>query len=293
MTLHSPRSTALVDGIGTLIDTFDTVLLDQWGVVHDGVTLHDGADEAIRKLKEAGKNIVILSNSGKRVDDSYERMRKMGLPPEVFDGVITSGEVVHENLATCADPFYENLGNKFLILAWDKNRAIVEGTRFEEVEALSAADFILCAGTDRQDMAAYQPLLDEGIERGLPMICANPDLVSVQPDGTLKICPGTIAEAYRAMGGTVKIHGKPAPEIYAAAERALTAKGLQMGRAIGVGDSLVHDIKGACDAGHASLLICGGIHKDEIGNPITEAGLTEVGETYGVTPDYAAPLFVW
>lgn len=287
------RPTELVAGIGSLIDTFDTVLLDQWGVVHDGVVLHEGADEAIRRLKEAKKNIVILSNSGKRVDDSYGRMTKMGLPPELFDGIITSGEVVHSKLAGLDDPFYANLGKNFLILAWDTNRGIVEGTGFNEVETLAEADFILCAGTDRQDMADYQPLLEEGLQRSLPMVCANPDLVSVQPDGTLKICPGTIAEAYRAKGGEVKIHGKPAPEIYEAADRALAAKGLQMGRAIGVGDSLIHDIRGASDAGHASLLICGGIHKDEIGNPITAEGLEEVSKTYGVTPDYAAPTFVW
>jgi len=283
----------MVDGIGSLTDMFDTVLLDQWGVVHDGISLHDGADDAIRRLKDAGKNIVILSNSGKRVDDSYERMRKMGIPPEVFDGVITSGEVVHENLLHNTDPFYAKLGKNYLMLAWDTNRGIVDGTRFEEVDDLEAANFILCAGTDRQDMEAYRPLLDDGLARQLPMVCANPDLVSVQPDGSLKICPGTIAEAYRAMGGVVKIHGKPAPEIYAAADRALAAKGLSTGRAIGVGDSLVHDIKGACDAGHASLLICGGIHKDEVGTPITDDGLEEVSRTYGITPDYAAPLFVW
>lgn len=293
MNSHLDRSTKLVDGIGALVDTFDSVLLDQWGVVHDGVNLHDGADEAIRKLKQAGKNIVILSNSGKRVDDSYDRMRKMGLPPEAFDGVITSGEVVHGMLLHQSDPFYANLGKNFLILAWDWNRGIVEGTRFAEVDTLEAADFILCAGTDRQGMEDYISLLEEGLSRNLPMVCANPDLVSVQPDGTLKICPGTIAGAYRAMGGDVKIHGKPAPEIYHAADRALIAKGLEMGRAIGVGDSLIHDIRGAADAGHASLLICGGIHKDEIGTPITDAGLAEVAKTYGITPDYAAPLFVW
>jgi len=293
VTLHHSQSTRLVDGIGALVDTFDTVLLDQWGVVHDGINLHDGADEAIRKLKAAGKNIVILSNSGKRVGDSYDRMRRMGLPPEAFDGVITSGEVVHEKLLHRSDPFYANLGKNFLILAWDWNRGIVEDTHFIEVDTLEAADFILCAGTDRQGMEDYQPLLEEGLARSLPMICANPDLVSVQPDGSLKICPGTIAEAYRAMGGEVKIHGKPAPEIYEAAERALTAKGLEMGRAIGVGDSLIHDIQGAADAGHASLLICGGIHRDEIGDPVTAAGLDEVAKTYGITPDYAAPLFVW
>ncbi len=293
MVLHVPRSTVLVEGIGALTDIFDTVLLDQWGVVHDGENLHDGAADAIDRLKAAGKQIVILSNSGKRVDDSYARMRRMGIEPETFDGVVTSGELVYRNMFHDNDPFYAELGKNFLMLAWDTGRGIVEGTRYREVETVGEADFILCAGTDRQDLEAYRDLLDGGLARHLPMVCANPDLVSVQPDGTLKICPGTIAETYRALGGVVKIHGKPAAEIYAAAETALREKGLAIGRAIGVGDSLVHDIKGASDAGHASLLICGGIHKDEIGDPVTQDALAEVSKTYGVTPDYAAPLFVW
>ncbi|MEQ9490102.1 MAG: TIGR01459 family HAD-type hydrolase [Alphaproteobacteria bacterium] len=293
MVSHVPRSTGLVDGIGALADTFDTVLLDQWGVVHDGENLHDGAADAIGRLKAVGKQIVILSNSGKRVDDSHDRMRRMGITPESFDGVITSGELVYRNLYHNNDPFYAELGKKFLMLAWDKNRGIVEGTGYTEVDTVDAADFILCAGTDRQDLDAYREVLDDGLARHLPMVCANPDLVSVQPDGTLKICPGTIAETYRALGGVVKIHGKPSAEIYAAAESALAEKGLAIGRAIGVGDSLVHDIKGASDAGHTSLLICGGIHKDEIGDPVTQDALAEISKTYGVTPDYAAPLFVW
>ena len=67
------------------------------------------------------------------------------------------------------------------------------------------------------------------------MVCANPDLVSVTPEGELVICPGTVARRYEAIGGFVRWHGKPDPAVYAHC-RALYPEAQ---RPLGIGDRLL------------------------------------------------------
>lgn len=282
-------SVQMINGLSEIADSYDLFLIDQWGVLHNGQDLHPGAMAAMNGLKRAGKKVVILSNSGKRVADSYERLSKLGIGRDLYIDVVTSGETVHAAFMARNDPFYHALGSRVLVYSWDDNRGIIEGTGLTEVHSLDEADFILCAGTDRMALSAYEEDLQVAAERGLPMICANPDMVSVDPDGTLKMCPGTVARAYEELGGVVRWHGKPTREIY---EHCYRIAG-PFGKAIGIGDSLAHDIKGAENGDADSLFICGGIHSTELGDPPNEGGVEGLAAEYGVHPDYASPMFNW
>ncbi len=288
-TMPPNAAISIIDGLSAIIDQYDIFLLDQWGVIHNGVTLHDGAAEAILRLNDAGKTIIILSNSGKRAGDSYQRLAGFGIGRDQYLDIVTSGELVYRNLKERTDPFYQSLGPKCLIFAWDDDRNVIKDTGVEEVGDIDDADFVLCVGTDQQDIEAYKPSLEVAQSRGLPMVCGNPDRVSVQPDGSLKLCPGAVAELYEAMGGTVRWHGKPAREVY----QTCLAMVDQPGAAIGVGDSLIHDIKGASDSGLASLLISGGIHYQELDLPLSANAVSSLGDRYGAQPTYACPEFRW
>lgn len=285
----SDAGVTLLDGIAPLISEFDTFLLDQWGVIHDGINVHPGALDAMERLAAANKTVIVLSNSGKRAQESHSRMEKLGISRHLYTKIVTSGELVHRNLADPSDEFYRTLGKRFLMFAWDPDRGVIEGTDFEEVTDVTDADFVLCAGTDKQDLAEYQDDLDAALARNLPMICANPDRVSIQPDGSLRMCPGAVAEVYENMGGTVRWHGKPTAEVY----RICGEIAGSLDRAIGVGDSLIHDIKGANDAGIASLLICGGIHSEEIRSPVSVSSVLDVTRKYGAVPTHVSALFKW
>jgi ribonucleotide monophosphatase NagD (HAD superfamily) len=43
--------------------SYDTFIVDLWGVMHDGVKLNDGAIKTIRNLKKKNKKVVFLSNA--------------------------------------------------------------------------------------------------------------------------------------------------------------------------------------------------------------------------------------
>lgn len=65
-----PATTAagveIAEGLKGLAELFDVLLIDQWGVMHDGHAPYPGAVECMRELQRLGKHIILLSNSSKR-----------------------------------------------------------------------------------------------------------------------------------------------------------------------------------------------------------------------------------
>jgi HAD superfamily hydrolase (TIGR01459 family) len=267
-----------IQGLGEIADGYDLFLIDQWGVIHDGETPHPGAIAALAKLRAQGRPIVILSNSARRTHVGIEKMDSMGIDRALYDHLVTSGEQTWQALYHRSDPFHAGLGRRCLLFSWGADRGLTGGgIDLDLVEDVAAADFILMAGTNREPLDYWEPVLRAALARNIPMICANPDLVSVTPEGDLAICPGQIAQRYETIGGTVRWHGKPHPGIYQACFALYPAAR----RIIGIGDSLHHDIAGAAAAG---------IDWGETPDP---ARLDALYAEIGQRPDYIAPVFRW
>lgn len=280
-----------IAGLAEIADRYDLFLIDQWGVLHDGETPYPGAVEALRFLVQAGKPVVILSNSARRVDYGIERMAEIGIPRSLYAHLVTSGEETWQHLRHRPDDFYRSLGRRCLLYSWGGDRGLTHGVDIETVDSVEQADFILNAGTNREPIEWYVPELNAGVARGLPMICANPDLVSVTPEGELIITPGTVARKYEELGGTVRWHGKPDRSVYE------TCFGLYpwAKRILGIGDSLHHDVAGARNAGIDCLFVAAGIHAPELGiawgdEPAEEA-LERTFAEAGQRPDYVVAAF--
>eukprot|EP00968_Pinguiococcus_pyrenoidosus_P015691 scaffold1461_cov253-Pinguiococcus_pyrenoidosus.AAC.25 len=77
--------------------------------------------------------------------------------------------------------------------------------------------------------------------------------------------PGVLAKEYEELGGMVHYIGKPHPLVYEQALRILAEDGIEARRVVGVGDSLLHDIRGAQQAKIDSIFVASGIHASEIG----------------------------
>ena len=89
------------------------------------------------------------------------------------------------------------------------------------------------------------------------MICTNPDLI-VDRGNTREYCAGSIAKLFEEIDGQVIYFGKPYPPVY---ELAANIKNKKI---LCIGDNLNTDIKGAMTQNFDSLLITGGIHRQEI-----------------------------
>ena len=285
-----------VTGLAAFAQAYDGFLVDQWGVLHDGARPYPGVVEALGRLRAAGKQVVVLSNSGRRAAVNADRLSRMGIPPDSYDRVVTSGEWVWRALRARSDGFFAGLGPRCLLFSHGGDRSIVEGLELETVASATAADFILISGTDApaKTMADYEPFLVAGAARGLPMICANPDIVGVDQD-LLIAGPGAIAQRYGALGGSVRWIGKPHGEIYRAALAAFD--GLAPGRIVAVGDSLQHDIAGGKAAGLGTALVTGGIHRDAFAGATDSAACRQALDALGIVaeqrPDWLLPSFAW
>ncbi len=278
-----------VTGMHELAARYDGVILDLWGVVHDGTAPFPGVIDCLERLIGEGKRIVLLSNAPRRAGDVGRRIAQIGVPAGLCHGIMSSGEEAWLYLAERTDPFYAALGRKCLHICSDRDLEIREGLGLEFVETPEMADFILNTGPAEWEntIEDYDPVLRASSARGLAMVCANPDLI-VMHRGKPALCAGALAEHYEAIGGTVRWHGKPHPSVY---ESCLKLLGIEdKGRLLVIGDSLRTDIAGAKAAGIDSLFVTGGVHAGEFADPVA---VEKALGAAGLSPVGVAARFVW
>ncbi|GIL38352.1 TIGR01459 family HAD-type hydrolase [Roseiterribacter gracilis] len=274
-----------VEGLAAIISDFDGVLLDQWGVLHDGVEAFPGALDALHGLRGLGKRIVLLSNSARRTDSNRVTLRGTGIADALYDDVVTSGEATFVALQERAVAPFDTLGRRAYPLGKPHTVQLVEGLPYDVEHDINRADFIVMGTADSPEktVADYETLLRTAAERGLIAVCANPDRVAVQAGETL-MAPGAIAARYEELGGKVAYIGKPFAPIY---REALARLGVSdPSRVLAVGDSLEHDIAGGRAAGCATLWLRGGIHAAER----DDAALYQ---RFAVQPDFVAERLAW
>ena len=274
----------LLRGLSEIAESFDHVLLDQWGVLHDGRALFSEACAALTELRRARKKVLVLSNSGKRAEANAERLARMGLARDAYDGMVTSGEASWRLMQRRDRPPFDRLGRRCLVATRDGDRSAVSGLPLVIVKEMAEADFILIAGLDEgvADLELWRPRLAEAAAMALPMICANPDFTMFTGTG-LAPGPGSIARFYEELGGAVTYVGKPHAPIY---EECLSALGNPAPRRVlAIGDSLHHDVGGGARMGMLTALVTSGIHRGAFASAASPAALVEIAEGLAAEED--------
>ena len=291
-----PPGAIALAGLAGLVARFDGFIVDQWGVLHDGMRPYPGALDCLERLRAAGKHVVVLSNSGRREAANVQLMREMGFPAQLFDRFVSAGEDARQAITERSSPLHARLGRRCFAFTRGGDRSILEGLGLEFVARAAEADFLAVIGIDspQRTLADYETELIAGRARGLPMVCANPDLTRFHPEG-LVAAPGVLARRYEEMGGEVYYHGKPHPAIYASCLDAL--RSCAPGRVIALGDSIEHDVLGAQRAGLPSALIASGIHAEALGaeaGRLPDPAVWRKFERHAIArPDYLLPAFTW
>ncbi len=288
-------SIPILAGIGPLVERYDGFVLDLWGVIHDGRTIFPWVNDTLAQLRQAEKRVVLLSNAPRRVAVTEERNAGLGLDSSLVDGLMTSGEATWQHLSSRPDAFYRGLGRHCLHIGGARDISARDGLDFDFVTDIEAADFIFNTGSAHNDGSSpidERPLV-RAVERGLPMVCANPDKIVVVA-GKKQECAGAIAERYEALGGQVRYHGKPHAAIY---EPVMAMLGVPKERCLAIGDSMATDIRGAANAGIASLFVVDGIHREELdpedNGTVDPAELDRLARDFGLSPLAAVHRFVW
>ena len=262
MDLISPllRPSARLAPLSELLDRYDGLLCDIWGVVHNGDAAFSDAVDALCRARAFGRFVILITNAPRLSKDIYPQLARLGVPPESFDSIITSGDVTAQLIAKQPDAPLFHFGP-------ERDNAILEGLTNPIVDHSDAKLCLLTGPLDDtiETTDIYHDLLEQMHENAVEMICANPDLV-VRSGNRMVICAGSIAQRYAHLGGKVSFAGKPEPAIYEEALRraaSLTGRDIPKSRLLAIGDGLATDIKGAADNGFDAYFIVGGIHASE------------------------------
>ena len=285
--MHRMRRLASLEAV---LDEADAVLLDQFGTLHDGAKLYPGVADAMAALRVAGKRIVILSNSGRRSGPNIARLSRIGLPPNSYDGFLSSGDVAWQLMLERRHPAVAG-AQRCLVLSRGADAEALAGLDLDQTEDAATADLVLLLGSeaDRIGLDAYRDRLAPAARRGILCLCGNPDRAMVLPDGALAPAAGRIAELYAEMGGPVLWIGKPGAAIYDAAFSMLQPMlggTIDRPRIWAVGDSIEHDVAGAAAQGCRSLLVMTGLMAGQ-----SDAALAEEIARCGAMPDAILPAF--
>jgi len=247
--------------LSNLAPNYDAVLSDVWGVLHNGVAAYPEAVDALRRFRESGRRVVLITNAPRTAPPIVALLDAMRVPRDAYDAVVSSGDVTRAAIAPYRGKVVHHVGPPEIDDSLYEGLGVIRGPA-EEADAVVVTD--LDTDDDTPDM--YEERIKLWLSRKLPLICANPDRV-VEHAGRIIYCGGALADLYEAHGGRIRMAGKPYRPIYDEALRlADAAAGLpiERSRILAIGDSVRTDAIGAANAGLDLLFITGSIHAQEL-----------------------------
>lgn len=261
-----PFSARIVPGLSVLAADYDVILCDVWGVIHNGEQFHRSATDALEAFRKGGGVVVLITNAPRPNGPVRHQLDGIGVPHACFDGIVTSGDVTLASIMERGNTPVHHIGPPRDVALFD---AIADlGGTIPPLASLEEAGYVVVTGLLQEETdtpETYDPALALMLRRGLPMICANPDLV-VHVGERLRYCAGAIAERYATQGGIIIYAGKPHAPIYDAAldlARKASGKVTDKARVLAIGDALRTDVAGAVLQGIDALFVTAGIHRDE------------------------------
>lgn len=267
--------------VSRIKDDFDCVICGVNGVITDGETIFTSAVETLYHLYLEGKKIVLATNSGQRVSELFEILKKQHFPMHIFSAMITAGEIAHYSLKNRTD-----LGLMYYPLS-KRSGAIMQGLKYQKTDSPVLADFIL-AETTAENLESEENLrlLEQAINLKLPMICVGNNTLMMFGN-KVQVSVGSLAEQYALMGGKIITFGKPDIKIIKYLTENLNVK---PERCLVIGDNMATDMKMGANFKAKTLLICSGIH--QIKNDI-EQKTEELSLNFGIDIDFAMENLQW
>ena len=273
-------NTNVSNNLKDILDNFDVLFLDAFGVLNIGNELVPGIIETINIARDKGIILLILTNgatynSSKKINQFFE----LGLDFS-YDEIISSRDVAERFLSlNQPDGIIGVLGNRDEKINLQEKETLNLEHNIDKFDEVSSFLFL---GTSNWD-PMYQEILKESLlSKPRPFFVSNPDIVAPHLD-TFSIEPAFYTFHLINDGVNLPIwFGKPFPQIFEMAlERveAITGMNINLSRVGMVGDTLHTDILGANSFGIKSVLMTNhGLFKDE--------KISKMIKNTGIIPDF-------
>ena len=247
--------TPIIENLAEIADRYDALLCDLWGCYHNGITPYPAAVAALRAFRAKGGTVILMTNAPRAHGQVAQFLDRIGAPTDTHDAIVSSGDAARAEVARGA------FGRRVHYLGPERDTSFFDGAEVELVSAEEAESVIAVGLRDDsvETPADYAADIALWKARGLPMLCANPDIIVDRGEQRL-YCAGAIAEAYATAGGRVHYSGKPHPAIYRLGREVLERlRGPGPHRVLALGDGVATDVAGGAAEGYETLFITGGI----------------------------------
>ena len=279
---------ALID----ILDEFDGLILDGYGVINVGAMLVAGIEDLLQVAADRNKPVVVLTNGGSFESSvAAEKYVKWRLPI-MPDAVVSSRDALHAalccSMVTPPPTVQDVIGCLGAVVTPLLGERILAYCKTEDFwHKADAFAFLGVIDWTDQDQAGFEAALTA---RPRPVFVANPDVAAPQtghfsPEPGYWMARAMQAAQVPAHGGNVYWYGKPyRPAFDLALDRLnkLAGRHLDRRQVAMVGDSLHTDILGGGAAGLQSVLITGaGLFRD--------GGADRFIAATGIQPDWIVP----
>jgi HAD superfamily hydrolase (TIGR01458 family) len=238
------------------LEGIEGLLLDLSGVLYVQDEAVSGAAEALRRLRDRGIPVRLVTNTTMRPRRSIlERLERLGLEADPSE-LLTPATLAARR---CAEAGYESVS----LVVLDDLREDLEGLeeKRDSVDAVIVGDL-----GDRWDY--------EVLNRAFRRLMDGADLIALQKNRYWETSEGLSLDAgpfvsalEYATGREAEVVGKPSPAFF---ELALGELGVSADRAAMVGDDVEADVGGAMDAGLAGILVRTGKYREDL---VDESGI--------------------
>lgn len=258
--------TQIIENLSQIGGDYDALFCDLWGCLHNGKQPYASAVSALQQFRQAGGRVCLMTNAPRPNQYVIAQLDRMGVPRDAWDLVVSSGDAAQDAM------FAGAVGRKVWHIGTEKDDGFFTDIPKEWADApavtrvsLEEAEGIVASGPfDEANEAPedYRARLMMARERGLVLLCANPDVV-VDMGETRIYCAGALAEFYEDLGGKSLYFGKPHPPIYDRARRLMELG--DEARILVVGDGIRTDVKGAQQEAIDCLFVTGGLAAEAFG----------------------------
>jgi glycerol 3-phosphatase-2 len=251
----------------SLIDSYDLILLDAYGVLVTSAGVIPGAKEFVRKVRSAGKSVRVLSNDCSRTRETAQKFYVSRGFDFTVEEILNAGFAIESYFSVHG---YE--GKRCAVLGTEDTKECVRRAGGIPIDILKSESFdLVLIGDDsgfetlpvlNSVLSAMHARIRDG--KIIRLIVANPDLLYQRAQNAFGFTSGALAHliqlGLRELNPSAKLEvqliGKPDSFLF---RMALESTGINASRTLMIGDQLRTDILGANRAGIDACLVGTGL----------------------------------
>ena len=129
-----------LNGLQSIADNYDLFYIDLWGVIHNGINLHEQAIMVLKEILKKKKKLVLLTNAPRPNKTVQNFLEKMGMDKVLSEYVFTSGEAALNYLKKSF------LSKKFYHIGPPRDFDLFYLFENNKCEGISESEYLLCTG---------------------------------------------------------------------------------------------------------------------------------------------------